>query len=160
MVSDWLFLWFVQSSGIASIQTNAIQSHKRDRCTNCRCQDILCEGSEPNMYKDLINCDTCTQDAHSKDSYEHCVSVEELEKSGEKLLNIGQRLQEKEFESAEIQDHPPPPYTDVIFETPEGRKVYAHKAVLVSTCWTLFVFLSVSCQKCVWFNPIQIFLKG
>jgi hypothetical protein len=86
------------------------------------------------MYKESIGCDSC---AHSKDSYEqHRALVEELEKTKERLVHLERRLQGKEFDGAGDPDHLPPPYSDIVFETREGRKVYGHKAVLVSLILT------------------------
>lgn len=107
------------------------------------------------MYKELICCDSCKQDARSKDSYEqHRALVDELEKTKEKLINIERKLQGKDFDCGHYPEHLPPPYSDVAFETPEGRKVYAHKAVLVSfehlirsSFWDCLVDLATGCNS-------------
>ncbi|XP_024387143.1 uncharacterized protein [Physcomitrium patens] len=121
-----------QSAG-TGIQTMAIQSYSRDLCANLCCQDVGSEGSELTMYKEYIGCDTCKQDTHSKDAYEQYRGlVEELEKTKERLVHLERRLQGKEFDGTGDLDHIPPPYSDVVFESLDGRKVYGHRAVLAS----------------------------
>lgn len=127
-----MFVMFIQSAG-TGIQTMAIQSYSRDLCANLCCQDVGSEGSELTMYKEYIGCDTCKQDTHSKDAYEQYRGlVEELEKTKERLVHLERRLQGKEFDGTGDLDHIPPPYSDVVFESLDGRKVYGHRAVLVS----------------------------
>lgn len=85
------------------------------------------------MCRESSGCDTCKQDPHSKDTCNlHRDLVDELEKTKERLVQLERRLQGKEFDIAPTPYHLPPPYSDIVFQTSEGRKVYGHKVVLVS----------------------------
>ncbi len=105
---------------------------------------------------------TDNHNARPKNAYEqHRALVDELEKTKEKLISIERKLQGLEFEHSQDSDQLPPPYTDIVFESTEGRKVYAHKAVLVSLSYQfghsfffLFekcfhVLLNELCQRCL-----------
>jgi hypothetical protein len=130
------------------IQIVANQSYNRDVCTNLCCQDTGSEGSEALMCRESSGCDTCKQDSHSKDTYDlHRDLVDELEMTKERLVQLERRLQGKEFDSARTPYHLPPPYSDIVFLTSEGRKVYGHKAVLASQSEVFKVMFSVPMEK-------------